>query len=803
MLTNNKQLTISTAGSRTAKNWPASTIWWSELLDRLKTPVRGTETLAEYLALSKAQQDELKDVGGFVGGALKDNRRKAANVLSRDLVTLDLDNLPVGSTGSVIQRLEGLGCAYAIYSTRKHEEGRPRLRILVPLNRPATADEYAPIARYLGGLMGIECCDPISFQGQSLMYWPSCCKDSQYVYYFADKGFLMADSVLAQYQDWRNVAEWPEVPGAQKQLKTAAVKQHNPLDKSGPVGAFCKTYNIYQAIDTFLPGIYTPCDNMPDRFTYTGGSTTGGAVIYDDGAFLYSHHATDPAGGRLVNSFDLVRLHLYGDQDDDAVPGTPTNRLPSYTAMCQLAVGDQAVAGLLNQERYEQAMAEFGAEPPAVNDTEWTRLLAVAPTSGLPAKTIDNCLIILENDPQLKGKLAFDEFAERGMVLSPLPWNPHEGRRDWKEHDDDGLSWYMEKFHSITGKDRILTATSLCARKNSFNDVTKYLTGLKWDGVHRLDTLFIDYLGAKDTPYTRAVSRKSFTAAVARAMKPGTKYDYMPILCGPQGIGKSTLLRLMGKRWYSDSLQTFEGKDAAEMLRGVWVNEVGELAGLSKAEINAVKQFLSRTEDIYREAYGRRTGVYPRRCVFFGTTNDTEFLKDRTGNRRFWPVNVGVSKPTKNVFEQLAGEVDQLWAEAFCYWQLGESLYLTGAVEEEAKQEQDLHKEVSIREGLIREFVERPVPVDWDKRTMGERKLYWSGEFSRDGAITEETRERDRICAAEVWCECLGGEPKFMRQTDTREINTILENLPGWTKALNGLRFGKTYGLQRGYIKVN
>jgi putative DNA primase/helicase len=793
MLTNNKQLTISTAGSRTAKNWPASTIWWSELLDRLKTPVRGTETLAEYLALSKAQQDQLKDVGGFVGGALKDNRRKAANVISRDLVTLDLDNLPAGSTGSVIQRLEGLGCAYAIYSTRKHEEGRPRLRILVPLDRPSTADEYEPIARYLGQLMGIECCDPISFQSQSLMYWPSCCKDSHNVFYFADKGFLMTDSILARYQDWRNVAEWPKVPGAQKQLKTAAVKQGNPLDKSGPVGAFCKTYNIYQAMDKFLPGIYTPVDNAPDRYTYTGGSTTGGAVGYDDGAFLYSHHATDPAGGRLVNSFDLVRLHLYGDQDDAATPGTPTVQLPSFRAMCRLAVGDQTVAGLLNQEMFAKAAEEFAV--PAVNDVDWALQLERTEKTGLPLKTANNILIILENDSNLKGKIAFDEFANRGAVLGSLPWDERASRRDWSDVDDKGLRIYLEHIYRLSCPSKVDDALGTCAYRHKFNDVQDYIKSLKWDGVARIDCLLIDYLGAEDTGYTRAVTRKSLVGAVARAMTPGVKFDYVPILIGPQGVGKSTLIRLLGRNWFSDSLSNFEGKEAAEMLQGVWINELGELSSLNKSETNIAKQFISRTEDIYREPFGKRTARYPRRCVFWGTTNESEFLKDSTGGRRFWPVETMTRQPVKNIFIDLRNEVDQLWAEAVVRWQVGETLFLPPDLEAKAREQQEEHREGNAKEGLIREFLERPVPLDWDNRALSERRMYWQAEFGR---AQTETRQRDRVCAAEIWCECLGGEMRNMRQVDTREINAILSNLSGWEKPRTNLRCG-AYGSQRGY----
>jgi predicted P-loop ATPase len=269
----------------------------------------------------------------------------------------------------------------------------------------------------------------------------------------------------------------------------------------------------------------------------------------------------------------------------------------------------------------------------------------------------------------------------------------------------------------------------------------------------------------------------------------------MPILTGPQGIGKSTFLRILGQSWYSDSLQTFEGKEASEMIQGIWINEIGELSGFNRSETNAVKQFLSRTEDIYREPFGKRTKAYPRRCVFFGTTNDSEFLKDRTGNRRFWPVDVGIKPAKKSVWNLLPLEVDLVWAEAYLYWQLGETLYLTGEAEAAAKTEQEAHAESNAREGIILEFINRPVPKNWDKRTFNERRLYWSSEFERG---TDETIERDRICAAEIFCECLGGDLKYMRRADAVEINSILASIQGWRRHTS--RFG-CYGHQKGFVK--
>ena len=797
VLENDKKINISAAGNRKATNWPTQTLYISELYDRLRTPARGTESIAEYLRLPKSKQDDLKDVGGFVAGTLKDNRRKANAVTGRDVITLDLDNIQPGGTQEVLKRIEGLGCNYAVYSTRKHSEATPRLRAIVPLSRTATVDEYEPLARKLAAIIGIEMCDPSTFEASRLMYWPSCCSDSQYVFVYSDKPLLDTDGVLNIYKDWRDVTEWPDVPGVPQNHKTLAAKQGDPISKPGVVGAFCRIYDVYKVMDDLINGEYEPCD-IEGRYSYSGGSTTGGAVIYENGKFLFSHHATDPAGGKLCNAFDLVRYHKFGDMDDDSKLETPINKLPSYVAMCQYAVSDTYVAALLNQERYDKATAEF--DTPQDDNANWISKLAVSPTTGAPAKTIDNVIVILENDPLLRGKLAYDEFANRGLALGSLPWDNRTKRRAWSDADDAGMLHYLEHAYSIQIADkRMLAAMTIVAQRNKINDVQDYLIGLEWDGGKRLDALLIDYLGAEDNVYTRAVIRKSLIAAVARAMVPGTKYDYVPILAGPQGIGKSTFLRLLGLRWYSDSLQTFEGKEASEMIQGTWINELGELNGLSRSENNAVKQFLSRTEDIYREPYGRRTAVYPRRCVFFGTTNDSEFLRDRTGNRRFWPVDVGLNDLTKSVFKDLENEVPQIWAEAFMYWRLGEPLYLSGEIEQISLQEQNTHKESDVKESIIREFLEREIPIDWGNRNLQQRRMYWVGEFEHSKV---EAKERDKVCAAEIWCECFNGEIKYMKRADAIEINNILSSIEGWKKHQKTQRYSIYGPVKGGYDKA-
>ena len=790
-----RAITISSAGNRFAVIWTKQKIYWSELTEKLKTPVRSPETLEEYVKYPKSKQDNLKDVGGFVGGELIDNNRKKG-ASGRDIIALDLDNIEAGQTQEVLKKIGGLGCAYAVYSTRKHSDYKPRLRILIPGNRTLTPDEYEPAARKLASMIGIALCDPTTFQVTRLMYWPSCSSDSSYVYAYEDKAFLNVDGILGMYKDWQDVAEWPQVPGSEKTIASLRKKQENPLNKTGIIGAFCKSYTIIEAIEKFIPDAYEIHEDS-DRLTFTGGSTFGGAILYEDGLFLYSHHATDPASMKLCNAFDLVRLHKFKDLDDEAKEGTPVNRLPSFKAMNKLILEDEKVKTLMLKEKVSAA-EDFKDE-----NIDWVTLLKTD-SNGNIKSTRENIITILENDEQLKGRMVYDEFSHRTLVLDALPWNKITEERIWDNVDDAGFRTYLESRYGIVGDKKVDDGFITYSHKYKVNKVKKYLESLQWDGIERVDTLLHDYLGAEDNSYTRATMRKSMVAAVARAMGLYIKWDYMPILSGPQGIGKSTFLRMLGGNWFSDSLQTFEGKEAYESIQGVWIIEVGELASMNRSELNAVKLFLSKVEDIFRGAYERRTEKFPRRCVFFGTTNSSEFLRDSTGNRRFLPIDLMVYQPVKNIFKELPEEVDQIWAEAFCYWQLGEELFLTGEALEIAQREQENHKETNHIEGMILDYLEIPIPIDWDKKDISFRRAYIEG-YSNPERITgiDSTTlvERTKVCAVEIWVECLGGDPKLLNRKNSIEINNFLSSLKNWERVKTP-RKQEPYGQQRIFTKL-
>lgn len=794
ILTHDRQITISVGKSRKDTRWTPEQLSVTDFYAMLSTPRRSSETLAEYMAMPKAQQDDLKDVGGFVGGSLNGPRRKANNVTGRDVITLDFDNVPAEQTETVVAKVEALGCGYCIYSTRKHKPSAPRLRVCVPTDRTVTPDEYMPLARLVAAQIGMAWVDPTTFDVCRMMYFPSSSTDGEYILRVGDKPFFPVDHWLnvhtVLYGDWCDPANWVKAANASEDyIRSQVKKQADPTEKSGIVGAFCKAYDIRKAIAELIPGVYAPVDADDDRYTFVGGSTTGGAVIYDDGKFLYSHHATDPCSGRLVNAFDLVRLHRFGDKDDNAAPGTPVGRLPSYTAMREYA---QSLPDVHIEAA--TAAADFaGLENVAGEDENWKQQLDTTQAGGLK-NTLNNIVLILEHDARFRGKLRKDIFNDR-IEADHLPWDRPAGK-PWDDTDSDFLRIWMER--TIGGKvaiSDIFTAVNAVAEKQSFHPVKQYLNGLAWDGTPRLDGLFSAYLGAEDTPYTRAVARKSFTAAVARIMEPGCKYDVMTVLVGKQGRYKSTLLNLMGGRWFSDSLRTFEGREAEERLRGAWLIEISELQAFDRSSVEAVKSFLSKQSDRYRPAYGRMLREYPRSCVFFGSTNVADFLRDTTGGRRFWPVDIDQQPRTKSVVDDLPRERNQLWAEAVTRYKAGEPLYLSGEIEQIALQVQEDHREVDAWEGMLHDYVAKPIPVDWDAWPLDRRRDFLAGQAHTDQPLVE----RERVSATEFLCEALGFAPGNLSNRDLMRVSKLLRGLPGW-KPLKG-RYRTPYAQPRGYVR--
>lgn len=793
-----RTLRIATGNSRTTKIWKNTTFTWEALVERLSTTSRTPESQGEYKNMTKSQQDKIKDIGGFVAGKLKNGSRKAENVESRDIITLDADFAAV----DFCDQLDiFLSCAWCVYSTHKHTPEKPRLRLLIPLDRSATAEEYEAVARKIADNIGIDQFDDTTYQPHRLMYWPSTSMDGEYVFRTGKGEFLSVDSILQQYKDWTDVSEWP-VSGRTLQRKDRLLKkQEDPCSKNGIVGAFCRTYNVEEAMEKFLPGVYVPCA-MEDRYTYAAGSTAAGAVIYDDGKFIYSNHATDPAGGVLCNAFDLVRLHKFRELDEEAAEGTPTVKLPSYLEMRCLASNDAGVRMTLHKERTAGSQKDFAGISIAEDedDDSWVLEMDVDGKGNYMA-TIHNAKMILSHDQLLKGKIRKNEFTKKYRVFGALPWNTDERERDWEDNDDSGLRYYIEKVYQIKGKANIEDAWGLVANENRYHPVRDYLESLVWDGVPRVETLFIEFMGAEDNAYTRAVSRIALTAAVARIFAPGIKYDNVVVLVGPQGCGKSTILKKLGRDWFSDTLTTMQGKEAYEQIQGFWIIEIGELAAMKRYEVETVKQFTSKSEDSYRAAYGHHVETHKRQCVFFGTTNTYDFLKDMTGNRRFFPVDVHPEKAVKDVWNDLdAKTVDQIWAEAVSLFRNGEKFYMwNDDLKRMAEEVQDSHLEESPLTGAVLAFLDKKIPKNWDETDLCAKRDFIRGEsFVSD--IKGEVY-RDKVCALEIWCELFDGERKDLSRQKSKEINDIIEKTGEWIRAKKSLRFSGAYGVQKGFIR--
>ena len=777
-----KALDVALGNSRKTKTWKNRPMQWSELLDRMSRTVRTTETVAEYRKMKRDQQAERKDQGGFVGGYCNNGSR--SDIRFRSVLCLDADY-----ADNDLWADWGLlyGNAAAIYSTHKHTPEKPRLRLVVPLARNVSADEYQAIGRRVANTLGIDKFDDTSYQPQRVMFWPSTSADGQFVFDYIDAPMLDPDEVLATYHDWRDVSSWPMSSRVAEVVKRTAGKQKDPLEKGGIVGAFCRAYTITEAVEHFIP-TYTPCDD-PGRYTYTEGSTAAGVIVYED-KFSFSHHATDPASGQLCNAWDLVRLHTFHELDADIDPDTPTTNRPSYKAMAKMATEDKRVTAQLVSDRIAEASADFDTLPEESEEPteDWKRKLKITEKGGL-AQTIENAVIILRHDPKLMGCLAFNEMDHNIVTLKSLPWREAKGASQWIDADDAALRYYMERVYGMAGKDRIFDAVNVVAQEHSFHPVRDYLDGCTWDGVPRVDTLLIDYLGAEDNAYTRAVTRKTLVAAVARIYRPGCKFDYMLTLRGRQGLGKSALIAKLGGPWFSDTFTTMQGKDSYEQVQGVWIMEVGELAGMRKAEAETIKLYISKQVDRFRPAYGRRLQEFPRQCVFIGTTNEEQFLRDTTGNRRFWVVDTP-SEPLKDMWELTAADIRQIWAEAVELYNAGEKLFLPKDIEAIAREVQESYAEENPRAGIVAEYLDRLLPEGWDTLDSYTRR-----EWLATDAVG--TIERTTVCTLEIWVEALGGNPDRLDRYGAKEIRDIMASLPEWRHQGNKRITAHPYGRQR------
>lgn len=787
-------LEIATGFSMTTKVWKNRKAKWSKIVQKLSEPVITKETYKQYLSANKADQSKIKDVGGFVGGHLDKGQRRKGSVSYRQLICLDIDYAYSDFWWDFQLMFE---CAATIHSTHKSCPEKPRYRLIIPLNREVTVEEYQAISRKVAGTLNIDLFDQSTFEPERLMFWPSVSSDIEYYFEYQDGPWLDADYILSLYDDWHDTTEWPSASSVSDAIFGEIKKQEDPEEKKGIVGIFCRTYGIEEVIEEYLSDLYEKVGE--DRYTYTKGSTAAGVLVYDN-KFIYSHHGTDPACNRLCNAFDIVRIHKFGHLDSGKEKTDKDS--PSFKAMEEFATKDVKVKRQLAEEKFASAKFEFAENLETPSDQEdsdnsWVEQLE-ANKNGEYDNSANNINTIVQNDTNLKNSFKLNRFDNKRYIVKSVPWRKIEVEEPMRDVDYSGVRNYIECIYGIVSSQKIDDALALDVEKHSFHPICEYIKSLKWDGKERIDTLLIDYFGADDNVYTRAAIRKTLCAAVARVFHPGTKFDMVLVLVGEQATYKSTFVRKLGMDWFSDTFSTFQGKESFEQLQGAWLIEMAELSGLKKAEVETIKQFISKNEDMYRPAFGRTVETYRRQCVFFGTTNDADFLHDPTGNRRFNPVDVHKEKATKSVKDDLTqDEIDQIWAEAYQLFLGGETLYFNEEENDIAKIKQKEHSSTDERKGLIEIYLNKAFPSDWDKKDLYDRRAWLDDPLAPKGEI-----KKNYVCTAEIWCECLGKDKNDMTRYNTRDINNIMTSLGDWEFVSSTKNFS-IYGKQKYYKRKN
>ncbi|EJO21974.1 virulence-associated protein E [Selenomonas sp. FOBRC6] len=775
-----RDLAIAYGNSRQAKNWVNKTIRYEDLKERLKVTIRTAESAEEYAKMSKAQRDVAKDHGGFVGGALKGGRRKVDAVELRSMIALDGDRIDKAFLDDYETNASYTSC---LYTTHSSTEANPRVRLVFPLLRDVTSEEFVAVSRYLAQMLGIDFFDECSYQPNQLMYWPSSPQNGVFVFKEVEKEWLDPDAILSVHPEWTDPTRLPTSSRESKANQVTQQKVQDPLEKEGTVGIFNRVFfPVTRALEIFLAGVYEPTESE-SRWHLIASSSIAGVEIKDE-KFVYSHHAKDPAYLKLCNAFDIVRVHKFGDLDDKA----------SFRAMCDFAMRQDEVKIVAANERLSEAEKDFAESV----DDEWKKRLQ-RNKNGVLENNLHNIRLIMENDPYMKN-IVFNQLADGMEIRGAIPWK--HPARFWRDADDAQLICYIDASYGSFSQRNYDIAVTKAADDRSYHPIKEYFDGLPvWDEMPRVDTVLIDYLGAQDNAYVRAVTRKALCAAYMRIYHPGIKFDYITVLNGNQGIGKSTLIAKLGMEWFADSLtlSDMNDKTAAEKLQGYWIHEIGEMAGMRKAELEKVKAFVSRQDDKYRASFGRRVTPHPRQCIFFGTTNsENGYLRDITGNRRFWNVKVtgdGRMKP----WDLGQETVDQIWAEVIVLSNAGEELFLDHTLEDYARKEQSEAMEQDDREGLVARYLDMLLPETWDTMDVHQRRDYVQDP---DGLLNAKgTMRRETVSNIEIWCECFGKAKEDIKPADSYAISAIMARLPDWSRPETRRRI-PIYGLQRLYKKM-
>lgn len=752
---------LTTVSTHNSKKWFPETITWEVFVEKAQEPATK------------------KNCGAYMAGKANSINRKGSHVEYRTMVTLDADS----ADADLPARVQRLGFTALVHSTFSHTKEEPRYRVIIPLMGPGlTAEEYPRAARGLVEALGKEQFDETCFQANRLMYEPSAKNPDQYEVYSYEGETATAQGILERF------GGFSPMPEHKHGLKT------DPYTLPGVIGAFNRLYDMSRAVEEFN----LPYDQVSEnRWHYIPADSTGGVCVYPDG-YVYSNHASDPAGGRALCMFDLVAMHEFGDLDEEA--GTPLNTAPKDRPSIQKAMQEFSELPDVKKEMMGLDIDLSGKGETA----DWVSKLRVHPKTG---KTMDdgyNWRLLSEHDPVLS-KLAYDKMSLATVTLCDFPWRKVTPGRDNQLTNADRaqISLHIQCTYNMRrpSKEQVNDTIDIVAQDHAFHPVEEYLEGLQWDGVSRIET----WLPGEQNAHTQRVARLVAVQAVARVLNPGVKVDNCLILSGGEGLGKTRFIEMMSRGWHTQ-LGSIEGsalRDTVMHMSKSWITISDEGVAMKKADADALKQFITLTHDNVRLPYARETVDLPRRQVIWGTTNNVVFLRAQEGNRRFLVVEV-----TKKIDEFTDEYVDQVWAEAVHIWKESRAkygvrsnpdLYLSDEEEAVAKSVREAATEEDPLVGRIQNYLEMPVPDSWERMSVNERidhlRLYESG-------LAQGTHRIERVCTFEIWSVLLGNTRGRMSRVDSLEIGEALRKVPGWVSSgAKRARF-HVFGQQRFFSRV-
>lgn len=807
--------------------------------------------------------------GYFIGGQMKKGIRDKQNEQDRQLLTFDIDQGTPEVLKALREGTTGLGkCEYYVHSTRSHGGGNVKLRVIVPLAKLLPKEMYQAASRVGAWNIDhhMVAIDQVSFVPGQIMYWPAHCSDVKPIGFHHKGRILDVKDMLEDWaggDGWKDISILPLSPRERSKLRENSEKvAQNPLEKKGIVGAFCREIgDVHEAINRYLPDVYEPSeygpDGVPTRYTYLHGTSSNGVVVLDDGLHMRSYHGSDPANDLNLNAWDLVRIHKYGDLDIAKEKEVEDPRqFKSYKAMEQMLLEDVEVMAELRDSNYglsdddvddsfeaddppensevtsktpdpfdglpgSKAVAAIADEDDSLVDSDWRDSLDVN-EKGTIKPTLRNLVLIVRNAPSFAGRLGYNAFTHAECLIRHLRSKSLKidiripDGKEFISIQDAHVSTIRHILEAPRGPKKtgwglrvpqrdLEQAVAIVARENTFHPVRDYLDGLEWDGVSRIETLWTKVCHVANTAYHRATSRNFLTASVARIYSPGTKFDFMPVLIGPQGTRKSTAVKVLGSpAWSTESEGHFDNKQKfVEASLGFWVIEHGEMTHFRRAsDEEGIKFMLSGTSDNVRLSYRKNSETFDRQFVIIGTTNDVTFL--RTFHRRIWPIMCGPG--TLNI-EWLRANRDQLFAEAVTvYREMARvsrghelPLDLRGQANAELEALQPGHvmpDDIDLKVGMVKDWLDTPVPASM-ARVGSDREDAADDGFDDD----DDTVIRTVTCAGEIFEKALGNDLTKYDPRAAQMVGKVMARLVADWESATMLRCGK-YGRQRTYKRL-